>query len=155
MIPQGRQSPEHPGYVAADVPYDCRQCIGWHATTYQFPDLEDGDFEAWNLMLLLQDVAAGKYGLDVVSRARAAQRLASTDWAEVIRGTCVVTGLDDAGVEPAPLGEPFWRWLGLVLVEAHDYGKTEAAEVIAACLGLEIDFGPDDSLPGLRGLEPR
>ena len=119
------------------------------------PDGEVNRGASLMLMLLLQDVAAGKYELDVVSRARAAQQLASTDWAKVIRGTCVVTGLDDAGVVPAPLGEPFWRWLGLVLVEAHDYGKTEAAQVIAACLGLEIDFGPGDPLPGLRGLESR
>lgn len=55
MIPQGRQSPEHPGFVTPDEPYDCRACIAWHGQKYAFPDLEPDDFEAWHLFLLLQD----------------------------------------------------------------------------------------------------
>lgn len=55
MVPQGRQSSEHPGYVAADVAYDCSACIAWHGDRYRFPTLEPDDQEAWHLMLLLQD----------------------------------------------------------------------------------------------------
>lgn len=55
MIPQGRQSPDHWGYVGNDVPYDCGQCIARHAEEFNFPTLTEGHYEAWSLWLLLQD----------------------------------------------------------------------------------------------------
>ena len=35
------QQPGHPGYIAPDQPYDCGQCIGWHAAQYGFPTLDE------------------------------------------------------------------------------------------------------------------
>lgn len=55
MIPQGRQSEAHWGYVGADVPYDCGQCIARHAQEFAFPTLTEAHYEAWQLWLLLHD----------------------------------------------------------------------------------------------------
>jgi hypothetical protein len=54
-VPAGRQDPAHPGFVAADRPYDCAQCVRWHAAHFDFPELAPGNQLAWELFWLVQD----------------------------------------------------------------------------------------------------
>ena len=64
MVPRKAQNRSHPGFVAVDQPYDCGQCIKWHGEQYGFPHLENEDYEAWNMFLLLQDQQ--RIGMDII-----------------------------------------------------------------------------------------
>lgn len=63
-MPAGRQDAGHPGFVAADRPYDCNACIAFHGEKFSFPPLPDEAQEAWALYMLLQDQQ--RVGMDVI-----------------------------------------------------------------------------------------
>lgn len=65
MVPQGMQSPTHGGFVAVDQPYDCTQCVAWHAEQYRFPPLLVENMPAWDLFFRFQDQQRGG-GFDVL-----------------------------------------------------------------------------------------
>ena len=70
-IPLGQQNPGHPGFVAAALPYDCRQCVAWHAERMDFPPLGDDAEaqEAWDTYFRLH------------GQQRAGLELLGLDWA--------------------------------------------------------------------------
>lgn len=64
-MPRGAQNAGHPGFVAADEPYDCAKCVAWHADRFQFPQLDEANARAWEMYLLIQDqVIAG--GMEII-----------------------------------------------------------------------------------------
>jgi hypothetical protein len=63
-----RQEPSHPGFVAVDQRYDCRQCIMTHGQRLEFPPLDDESALAWHLFQTVEgQVRAGMdiIGLDI------------------------------------------------------------------------------------------
>lgn len=65
QIPKGLQHPQHPGFVAPDLPYNCRQCINWHGERFGFPPLEEENEEAWHVYMgVLQGQV--RVGMEVV-----------------------------------------------------------------------------------------
>lgn len=63
--PRGLQDPGHPGFVEKNEPYDCGQCIEWHATRYGFPMLDnDSNRDAWQFYQRLQ--GQQRIGMDVI-----------------------------------------------------------------------------------------
>ena len=54
-IPQGLQDPGHPGFVGETAPFDCRQCINFHADRTNFPHLDSENEAAWSTYFLLSD----------------------------------------------------------------------------------------------------
>ena len=76
LRPMGRMSQlrprhfleQHPGFVAEDQPLDCGKCIQAHAEKFQFPPLEAGNVQAWELYMQFQGQQrvgfSGATGLD-------------------------------------------------------------------------------------------
>jgi hypothetical protein len=88
------------------------------------------------LLKLLRDAVSGDYAVNDDDRDHIKKLLDSKQWAPVVHGPCLITGVDQS--RPGPLPETFRRWFDK-LVSAVSERQAELVRTVLDQLGISAD----------------